>query len=47
MRLSATASIALFFLRFLFPLFIGVCGLFGRAIENAIEKRLVNRIIAF
>lgn len=37
----------IFFEKFFFPLFIGVCGQFLSAIENAIEKMFANRIIAF
>ena len=37
----------IFFEKFFFPLFVGVCGQFLSAIENAIEKMFANRIIAF
>lgn len=37
----------IFFEKYFFPLFIGVCGQFLSAIENAIEKMFANRIIAF
>jgi hypothetical protein len=44
---DAILNRTIFFENFFFPLFIGVCGQFWSAIENAIEKRFVNRIIAF